>query len=141
MGNPVGYYTLGLESQVDDGDTPILAHTNPMGETASDKLLLDDIIIEVDWQDDVVWEWHCSDHFHELGSDDAARTALCNNPSMCASGGRMSDWMHINSMPVPGPNKWYSIGDMCFHPSNIIWDTHGPGIIAIIDRQSSKIAW
>ena len=88
-GNPVGYYAPGLEPQVDGGNTLILAHTNLVNEAISDKLLLDDTIIEVDWQGNVVWEWRCSDHFHELGFDDAARTALYNNPNMRASGGRM----------------------------------------------------
>ena len=103
-GNPVGYYAPGLEPQVDGGNTLILAHTNLVNEAISDKLLLDDTIIEVDWQGNVVWEWRCSDHFHELGFDDAARTALYNNPNMRASGGGMGDWMHINSMSqgLPG---------------------------------------
>lgn len=81
-GNPVGYYAPGLEPQVDGGNTLILAHTNLVNEEISDKLLLDDTIIEVDWQGNVVWEWRCSDHFHELGFDDAARAALRNNPNM-----------------------------------------------------------
>ncbi len=76
-GNPVGYYAPGLEPQVDGGNTLILAHTNLVNEAISDKLLLDDTIIEVDWQGNVVWEWRCSDHFHELGFDDAARTPRC----------------------------------------------------------------
>jgi hypothetical protein len=101
----VGYYAPGLEPQVDGGNTLILAHTNLVNEAISDKLLLDDTIIEVDWQGNVVWEWRCSDHFHELGFDDAARTALYNNPNMRASGGGMGDWMHINSMSALGPNN------------------------------------
>ena len=140
-GNPVGYYAPGLEPQVDGGNTLILAHTNLVNEAISDKLLLDDTIIEVDWQGNVVWEWRCSDHFHELGFDDAARTALYNNPNMRASGGGMGDWMHINSMSALGPNKWYDAGDTRFHPDNIIWDARESNIIAIIDKQSGKIVW
>lgn len=140
-GNPVGYYAPGLEPQVDGGNTLILAHTNLVNEAISDKLLLDDTIIEVDWQGNVVWEWRCSDHFHELGFDDAARTALYNNPNMRASGGGMGDWMHINSMSALGPNKWYDAGDARFHPDNIIWDARESNIIAIIDKQSGKIVW
>lgn len=123
------------------GNTLILAHTNLVNEEISDKLLLDDTIIEVDWQGNVVWEWRCSDHFHELGFDDAARAALRNNPNMRASGGGMGDWMHINSMSALGPNKWYDAGDARFHPDNIIWDARESNIIAIIDKQSGKIVW
>lgn len=140
-GNPVGYYAPGLEPQVEGGNTLILAHTNLVNEAISDKVLLDDTIIEVDWQGNVVWEWRCSDHFEELGFDDAARTALYNNPNMRASGGGMGDWMHINSMSTLGPNKWYDAGDSRFHPDNIIWDARESNIIAIIDKQSGNIVW
>jgi hypothetical protein len=136
----VGYYAPGLEPQVDGGNTLILAHTNLVNEEISDKLLLDDTIIEVDWQGNVVWEWRCSDHFHELGFDDAARTALYNNPNMRASGGgwatgcistRCRRWGRINGM-TPATR---------FHPDNIIWDARESNIIAIIDKQSGKIVW
>ncbi|WP_019211862.1 aryl-sulfate sulfotransferase [Yersinia massiliensis] len=140
-GNPVGYYAPGLEPQVDGGNTLILAHTNLHNPKISDKLLLDDTIIEVDWQGNVVWEWRCSDHFDELGFDDAAKTAIWNNPNMRASGGGMGDWMHINSMSTLGPNQWFDAGDSRFHPDNIIWDARESNIIAIIDKQSGRIVW
>lgn len=140
-GNPVGYYAPGLEPQVEGGNTLILAHTNLHNSKISDKQLLDDTIIEVDWQGNVVWEWRCSDHFEELGFDDAARSALWNNPNMRSSGGGMGDWMHINSMSALGPNKWFDAGDQRFHPDNIIWDARESNIIAIIDKQSGAIVW
>lgn len=140
-GNPVGYYAPGLEPCVEGGNTLILAHTNLVNTDISDKVLLDDTIIEVDWQGNVLWEWRCSDHFHELGFDDNARTALYNNPNMRTSGGGMGDWMHINSMSALGPNQWYDAGDQRFHPDNIIWDARESNIIAIIDKKTGKIVW
>lgn len=140
-GNPVGYYAPGLEPQVEGGNTLILAHKNLHNPEISDKLLLDDTIIEVDWQGNIVWEWRCSDHFAELGFDAAAREAIRNNPNMRASGGGMGDWMHINSMSTLGPNKWFDAGDTRFHPDNIIWDARESNIIAIIDKPSGKIVW
>ena len=41
-----------------------------------------------------------------------------------------SDWMHINSMSVLGPNKWYDQGDERFHPDNIIWDAREANILS-----------
>ena len=52
--------------------------------------------------------------------------------AVLASGGGMGDWMHINSMSVLGPNKWYDAGDERFHPENIIWDGREANINAII---------
>ena len=49
--------------------------------------------------------------------------------------------MHINSMSVLGPNKWYDAGDERFHPDNIIWDGRQTNIIAIISKETGKIVW
>ena len=49
-GNPVGYYAPELEPKTDGGNTLILAHKNVHNPNISDKPLLDDVIIEVDWE-------------------------------------------------------------------------------------------
>ena len=38
------------------------SHRNFFNSKISDKLLLDDVIYEVTWNGDKVWEWVCSDH-------------------------------------------------------------------------------
>ena len=137
-GNPVGYYVPGMDPLVDRGNSLILAHKNLRNAKISDKMLIDDVIIEVSWEGDVIWEWICSDHFDEYGFDEAAKNILFRDPNMRPSGG---DWMHINSMSALGPNKWYDGGDTRFHPDNIIWDGRETNIIAIIDKKTGKIAW
>lgn len=49
-GNPVGYYAPGLAPKTKSGKTLILAHKNVSNPQISDKPLLDDAIIEVDWE-------------------------------------------------------------------------------------------
>ncbi|ABO51730.1 conserved hypothetical protein [Desulforamulus reducens MI-1] len=140
-GNPVGYYVPGMEPQVDKGNTIILCHKNVKNTKISEKVLLDDTIIEVNWQGDIVWEWNCNEHFDELGFSEAAKNILYRDPNMRSAGGGMGDWMHINSMSVLGPNKWYDAGDERFHPDNIIWDSREANIIAITDKKTGKIVW
>ncbi len=140
-GNPVGYYVPGMECQTNKGNTLILVHENCFNKKISDENLLDDVFIEVDWEGNIVWEWHASDHFKEFGFSEAAKLALYKNPNMHESGGGMGDWMHINSMSVLGPNKWYAKGDERFHPDNIIWDSREANIIAIISKETGKIVW
>ncbi|MFZ7104841.1 MAG: aryl-sulfate sulfotransferase [Peptococcaceae bacterium] len=140
-GNPVGYYVPGMDPQVDKGNTLILCHKNLKNPKVSDKLLLDDTIIEVDWEGNIVWEWICSDHFAEYGFDEAAKNILARNPNMRSAGGGMGDWMHINSMSVLGPNKWYDAGDERFHPDNIIWDGREANILAVISKETGKVVW
>ncbi|MBP2641138.1 MAG: hypothetical protein H6Q66_2089 [Firmicutes bacterium] len=140
-GNPVGYYVPGMDPKVDSGNTLILVHKNVKNPKISDKVLLDDSIIEVNWDGDIVWEWNCNEHFDEFGFSEAAKNILFRDPNMRSAGGGMGDWMHINSMSVLGPNKWYDAGDERFHPDNIIWDGREANIIAIISKKTGKIVW
>jgi len=140
-GNPVGYYVPGMDPQVDSGNTLILSHKNLYNNEITDKKLLDDVIIEVDWNGDIVWEWVLSEHFDEFDFSEEAKNILFRDPNFRAAGGGMGDWMHINSMSVLGPNKFHDAGDERFHPDNIIWDARETNIIAITDKQSGKIVW
>jgi hypothetical protein len=137
-GNPVGYYAPGMEPLVDKGNTLILCHKDVKNPKITDKTLIDDSIIEVNWNGEVIWEWVCSDHFDEYGFGEAAKNVLARDPNMRVGGG---DWMHINSMSALGPNKWYDAGDERFHPDNIIWDARESSIIAIISKRTGKVTW
>jgi hypothetical protein len=137
-GNPVGYYAPGMDPLATGGNTLILCHKSVRNPDISDKPLLDDSFIEVDWAGEIVWEWVLSEHFHEFDWSEEARNILFRNPNMRNCGG---DWMHVNSMSVLGPNKWFDAGDPRFHPENIIWSARETNIIAITDKKSGKIAW
>ena len=122
-GNTVGYYVPGSDPKTNSGNTLILAHKNVHVPAISDKMLLDDVIYEVDWDGDIVWEWKVSDHFEELGFDAIARNLMYRDPNYYTGFGNShiaGDWVHTNSMSVLGPNKWYDAGDKRFHPDNII---------------------
>jgi len=148
-GNPVGYYSPALTPRVDSGNTLILVHENVRDERISDHELLDDRIIEVDWQGHIVWQWRPHEHFEELGFDDAAKQALRANPNLRALSAAdvgsdvdaIGDWLHINSLSVLGPNRFYDAGDQRFHPDNLIWDAREANIIAIVSKQTGKIVW
>ncbi|GAB6179627.1 aryl-sulfate sulfotransferase [Desulfotomaculum defluvii] len=140
-GNPVGYYVPGMEPKVDGGNTLILVHKNVKNPKISDKVLLDDSIIEVDWEGNIIWEWNCHEHFDEYEFSEEAKNVLFRDPNMRSAGGGMGDWMHINSMSVLGPNKWYDAGDERFHPDNIIWDAREANILAIISKKTGKVVW
>ena len=140
-GSPVGYYAPGLAPLVEGGNTLILGHKDVRDPRISDKPLLDDVIYEVNWEGDIIWEWVCSEHFDEMDFSEAARNALCRNPTMVVGKGEVGDWMHMNSISTLGPNRWYDQGDERFHPGNIIWDGRQTNIIAITDKESGRIVW
>jgi hypothetical protein len=140
-GNTVGYYVPGSDPKTNSGNTLILAHKNVHVPAISDKMLLDDVIYEVDWDGDIVWEWKVSDHFEELGFDAIARNLMYRDPNYYTGFGNShiaGDWVHTNSMSVLGPNKWYDAGDKRFHPDNIIIDCRDANIILIIEKTTGE---
>ena len=140
-GNPVGYYVPGMDPLVENGNTFLLSHKNLKNPKISEKPLIDDTIIEVTWDGEMVWEWICSDHFEEMDFSEEAKNIMYRNPNWRPSGGGMGDWMHINSMSLLGPNKWYDAGDKRFHPDNIIWCGRETDITAITDKETGKLVW
>lgn len=139
-GNPVGYYAPGLEPKTLHGNTLILAHKDVSNPRISNRPLEDDYIYEVTWDGRIIWEYLASDHFDELGFDEAAKNTIYRNPSWNSARGT-ADWAHINSMSVLGPNRFYDQGDPRFHPDNIIVDGRQLNIIWIIDKKTGKTVW
>lgn len=140
-GNSVGYYVPGMDPLVAEGNTLVLAHKNLKNPLISDKLLLDDTIIEVDWDGNILWEWTCSEHFEEMDFSEDAKNTIARNPNFLKVGVGMGDWMHMNSMSTLGPNRWFDAGDERFHPDNIIFCGRMTNIIAIISKNTSEIVW
>lgn len=140
-GNPVGYYVPGMEALTDRGNTMILGHKNLVNPDISDKNLLDDTVYEVSWDGDILWEWVCSEHFHEFEFREESKNILSRDPNMRPCGGGMGDWMHLNSMSLLGPNPWYDAGDDRFHPDNIIVDGRETNLIFIISKATGKVVW
>ncbi len=141
-GSTTGYYAPGSEPKALEGKSLILGHRNARNPKISDKQLLDDVILEADWEGNVLWEWNCHEHFDEFGFREAAKNTLCRNPNYRSTQPEgMGDWMHLNSMSVLGPNKWYDAGDERFHPDNIIVDGRETNILFIISKKTGKITW
>jgi len=129
-GNPVGYYAPGQDF-VDGGNTLVLAHSDETRPEISEKAILNDIIYEVDWDGDTLFEWNPLDHFDGFGLD--AETLA----EMYSLGG---DLLHLTSMSRLGVNRW-DLGDSRFDPMNIIIGSSGTGVIAIIDHQTGEVVW
>lgn len=143
-GNPVGYYVPGMEAFQDKGKTLILCHKTLTEPKISSHLLVDDAILEVGWEGKITWEWVCSQHFEEFGFDEAAKNAIARNPNrpfFPGMGPDHGDWMHMNSISLLGPNRWWDAGDERFNPENIIADGRQTNITFIIERKTGNIVW
>ncbi len=143
-GSTVGYYSPGMAPLTDKGNTLILVHKNVHNTKISDKPLLDDVILEVTWDGEIIWEWALNEHFDELGFREVSKNTMYRNPNIQSKLGLSSvagDWAHINSMSTLGPNKWFDAGDERFHPDNIIVDCRDLNISLIISKKTGKIVW
>jgi len=144
-GNPAGYYIPDFKPQdFKQGTILILSHYNVKNDkiNASD-MLVDDVVYEIDLATQkVLWTWKVADHFDELGFDEAAIQALQSHkaPAKQKEAGGF-DWFHQNCVSYVGPNKWFDQGDKRFHPDNIILDSRGANVLAIVDRETGKIVW
>lgn len=138
-GNPVGYYVPEMHCETEKGHTFILGHKEVINEKISLYPLVDDVVYEIDWEGNIVWEWSCNEHFDEFGFDEIAKNTMFRTPGNKHVNGW--DWMHINSMSLVGPNKWYDKGDERFHPDNIILDGRNANIIFIISKETGKVVW
>jgi len=142
-GSTVGYYYPGCDPKITGGNTIILTHTNVRNPKISDKLLIDDRVIEVTWDGEIVWDWKATDHFDEFGFDGNAKNALFSDPTMkhFKEAEDAGDWFHINCVSTLGPNKWYDAGDERFHPDNLIMDGREVNIMFIVSKETGKIVW
>ena len=106
-GNPVGYYSPGLEPLVYGGKTLILAHSTVQAKEINDNMLTDDVIYEVDWEGNIIKEedggffWRASDHFDEMGFDDEGKEDIRGTASLGPRPGVDGiDWLHINDRKI-----------------------------------------
>jgi hypothetical protein len=95
----------------------------------SDKTLLDDCLIEVDWAGNVVWEWHTYEHFDEFNFSDEAKQMISEFAG---------DWAHANSVNIIPENQH---SNPIFTPGNIIVSYRQLNTVVIIDRLSGEIVW
>lgn len=141
-GNPVGYPAPGMFCKTDSGNTLILCHETIFDENISKHRLQNDVFIEVDWEGNIVWEWHANEHYDELGLSEEAKMAIYDAPDFHpTTTGDVGDWFHCNSMSYLGPNKWYDQGDERFCPDNIIFSSRECNIVGIISKNTGEVVW
>ena len=129
-----------------DGKTLVLVHSNVDRPEIAPWILEDDVILEVNSEGAILWEWHASDHFEEFGFDTPARQALQTiqvfvPPDALTLEAGITDWLHTNTISSLGPNKWWDQGDERFNPENILASSRNANILWIIEKSTGNIVW
>ncbi len=130
-----------------DGRTLLLVHDNvDRPDINPNWTLEDDVILEVDREGEILWEWHASDHFEEFGFSEDAKRALRNShvtmPELLGGGAQdITDWLHTNNISPLGPNRWWEEGDTRFNPENILADSRNANLLWIIEKSTGAVVW
>ncbi|EFI42693.1 thioredoxin domain-containing protein [Peptoniphilus sp. oral taxon 386] len=140
-GNPVGYFVPNMEAKSNGGNTIILGHDTIVSPAISDKKILDEVIYEVDYEGNVIWKFSFSENFESFGFSEQEKNVIYRNPNMKNISDGIGDYLHISSISVLGPNKWYDQGDIRFCPENIIFCSRQGNFIGIIDKKTKKVYW
>ncbi len=146
--SPTGYFAPGQDVLKDDGSILILSHKFSENEKITDKKPLDDdYIVEVDKNGKVIWDWLASDYVDQMGFSDEFKATMRKYPTWQQTrtpGIKAADWIHMNSMSVIGPNKWFEADPVkyaAFNPENIITCNRQTNMVFIIDKKSKNIVW
>jgi hypothetical protein len=93
---PAGYTVHNDVQRLANDNTLILCSQRITRPEISPLELIDDLVIEVDRNGAIVWEWFAWQHFAEFELSDAERAGIA------AKGG---DWAHVNSADLLPPNS------------------------------------
>ena len=113
-----------------NGNILAIASEEVLDLNISDQTLTDDILLELEPDGDVVWEWRTRDHFDEFGFSQEIKDEIYV---------RGGDWAHANAAYSIPLNT--SHADPRFRPGNIVMSYRSQDAVIIIDRDTSEIVW
>jgi outer membrane protein assembly factor BamB len=93
----------------------------------------DNIILEVDSEKNIVWQWSVLDHFEQLGLSEDAKNIIVNQMDG-------KDIFHTNSMQALPPNR-FEREDGRFRRGNLLISQRNTNLVFIIDRTTGDIVW
>jgi predicted Rdx family selenoprotein len=99
--------------------------------------IYEDVILEVNREGEVVWDWHGCDHL------DLNHYRILASPDWFAGPYNSTgcDWMHTNTVQALPQNKWHDAGDERFKPDNVIISPRSLDAVYIIDRDTKEVVW
>jgi uncharacterized repeat protein (TIGR01451 family) len=128
--NPAGTVFHHDWERLPNGNTLILCYQDILVPAISPVNVQEDFILEVNPAGDIVWEWHISDHFDQLGLSQDRIDRIYE------VGG---DWSHVNTVAAIPENTSHT--DPRFSPGNIVISIRHQNTVAIIDRVTGEVVW
>jgi hypothetical protein len=115
-----------------NGNTLMISSMNRTALQIS-RQVRDNIILEVDKNKNIVWQWSTLDHFDQLGFSEETVNCLKNEF-------QGDDTFHTNSIQVLPPNRLEKT-DARFKRGNILLSQRNLNHVFIIDKASGNVVW
>ncbi len=101
------------------------------------ETIYEEIILEVNREGEVVWDWHGYEHL------DLNHYRILASPDWHAGpyNSTECDWMHTNTIQSLPENKWYDEGDERFKPGNVMISCRNLDTVYMISRETKEVVW
>lgn len=118
-------------SRLPNGNTLIVSRRNLKNPWTGSGKIACDILVEVELDNQVVWQWKSEEHAKEI----AEHVQLLIPPYK-----RFRDWPHINTIEVL-PDSPAAKKDSRFKAGNLLFCGRHIDTIGVIDRKSGDVVW
>lgn len=122
-------YILEDESIIYLSHNPILYNDIP---------LLDEQVIEIDFQGNLLFEWSLAEHLDYFNLSNSDWMWI---KSECELIDGYVNYAHCNSISRLGDNPWHDLGDIRFKPDNLLVSSRQLSTMFIIDKDTKNIVW
>lgn len=140
QGSPTGYYCPG-QLPKERGITLVnSSRTRKIPELSTTYDVCDTLLVEIDEDGKILWEWSLYDHWDQLGLAASAKDVVKSNDAVTDGGSQLKD-IYCNCISYIGPNRWYDAGDQRFHPENLITDIRVLNVSFIIEKKTGNVVW
>lgn len=135
------YYTPGFDYSTANNNILAIVSEIKYDENISKHELLENTIVEYDFNGNIIWKWNVSEHYEQLGLTEEEKLDFYENDLRVSGFEEGNDYCHMNSACVVGPNKWHDAGDERFNPDNIICCSRHMSRVFIIEKTTGNVVY
>jgi hypothetical protein len=119
--------------RLENGNTLTIASIYREISKVLPRVVIDGVILEIDRNGEIVWEWSALEHFEQLGLTSEQKDLLKKKKGLI-------DIFHANSIQVL-PRNMHESYDARFNAGNILVSHRSTCGLIIIDRTNGDVVW
>jgi len=118
-----------------NGNTVVITQQTVTAPAINANPIFDEVLMEVDPNGRVVWEWSTEQHAGQLGLPKESWQYLATFP-----GSTPKAVFHMNSVQSLPPNRWEKL-DRRFRAGNLLVSLRETNLLFLIDRRTGNVVW